>query len=59
LSPGTNQYVWCGTIDNQAGLGLPDRQYYLGDDEASVSLRLKYTEHMQKLFQLTRYAHPS
>lgn len=37
----------------QAGLGLPDRQYYLGDDEASVALRLKYTEHMQKLFQLT------
>ncbi len=56
LSLGTNQY---GAGDNQAGLGLPDRQYYLGDDEASVALRLKYTEHMQKLFQLTRYVDPS
>jgi putative endopeptidase len=37
---------------DQAGLGLPDRDYYLKDDAASVTLRAKYAEHVSRVFQL-------
>ena len=37
---------------DQAGLGLPDRDYYLKTDDHSVELRTKYTEVIQKLFAL-------
>jgi len=42
------------TIANldQAGLTLPDRDYYLKDDAKSVETRQKYIEHMQKMFEL-------
>lgn len=36
----------------QAGLGLPDRDYYLKDDERSVTLRKQYVAHVTKMFQL-------
>jgi putative endopeptidase len=36
----------------QGGLGLPDRDYYLGDDERSKELRAKYLDHMAKMFVL-------
>jgi putative endopeptidase len=36
----------------QGGLGLPDRDYYLGNDERSKELRAKYLEHMAKMFVL-------
>ncbi len=36
----------------QGGLGLPDRDYYLTDDEKSKQDRAKYLEHVQKIFQL-------
>jgi predicted metalloendopeptidase len=36
----------------QAGLGMPDRDYYLQTDEKSVELRRQYTTHVQKMFQL-------
>src|SRR5579864_2440970 len=36
----------------QGGLGLPDRDYYLKDDEKSVELRKLYLEHVQKMFEL-------
>lgn len=36
----------------QGGLGLPDREYYLNDDETSVALRGKYVAHVEKMFDL-------
>ena len=39
----------------QSGLGLPDREYYFKDDEASVELRAKYVEHIEKMFALAGF----
>lgn len=39
-------YTW------QSGLGLPDRDYYLKDDERSKEIRIKYTNHITKMFDL-------
>ncbi|PIB29033.1 peptidase M13 [Maribacter sp. 4U21] len=39
-------YTW------QAGLGLPDREYYLKDDERSKEIQTKYVEHIEKMFDL-------
>ncbi|MBI5216628.1 MAG: M13 family metallopeptidase [Ignavibacteriae bacterium] len=36
----------------QSGLGLPDRDYYLKDDDKSKELRSKYLAHVAKMFQL-------
>ena len=36
----------------QGGLTLPDRDYYLKDDDRSNSLRAAYLAHMQKMFGL-------
>jgi endothelin-converting enzyme/putative endopeptidase len=36
----------------QGGLGLPDRDYYLNDDQKSKEDRAKYLEHVQKVFEL-------
>ncbi len=36
----------------QGGLGLPDRQYYLDDDERSKQLRTAYVQHVTHMFQL-------
>ncbi len=37
---------------DQAGLGLPDRDYYLKSDERSVDLRAKYVAVIEKMFTL-------
>ncbi len=37
---------------NQSGLGLPDRDYYLSDDERSSELREQYRAHVQAMFEL-------
>jgi putative endopeptidase len=37
---------------DQGGLGLPDRDYYVKDDEKSVELRKAYVAHVQKMFEL-------
>ena len=37
---------------DQAGINLPDRDYYLKTDEKSVALRKQYVEHVAKMFQL-------
>ena len=37
----------------QGGLGLPDREYYLSDEEKMVSLRKAYVEHIAKMFELS------
>ncbi|WP_246000608.1 M13 family metallopeptidase [Pontibacter diazotrophicus] len=36
----------------QGGLGLPDRDYYLKDDERSNTIRTEYINHLQNMFQL-------
>ena len=37
---------------SQGGLGMPDRDYYLNEDERSVSVRNAYFDHLQKMFAL-------
>jgi putative endopeptidase len=37
----------------QDGLGLPDRDYYLGDDARFVKMRAAYLAYLAKLFELT------
>ncbi|HEV7241223.1 MAG TPA: M13 family metallopeptidase [Thermoanaerobaculia bacterium] len=37
---------------SQGGLGLPDRDYYLRDDEKFATTRKQYVEHMTKMFEL-------
>lgn len=39
-------YTW------QGGLGLPDREYYLKEDDRSKEIRGKYLEHIEKMFAL-------
>ena len=36
----------------QGGLGLPDRDYYLGDDPRSKEIRAEYLKHVAKMFEL-------
>ncbi len=36
----------------QAGLGLPDRDYYVKSDESSKNIRKEYVKHVSKMFQL-------
>jgi len=36
----------------QGGLGLPDRDYYLNDDDKSKTLRAQYVAHVSKMLQL-------
>jgi putative endopeptidase len=38
---------------NQGGLGLPDRDYYLKDDEATKKIRGEYTSHVARLLELS------
>lgn len=37
----------------QAGLGLPDREYYFKEDEASQNIRDKYVAHIARMFDLS------
>ncbi len=37
---------------DQGGLGLPDRDYYLKEDEKSAQIRAAYVEHVAKMFAL-------
>jgi len=37
---------------SQDGLGLPDREYYFKDDEASEEIRVKYVAHIEKMYDL-------
>ena len=39
-------YTW------QGGLGLPDREYYLKEDEKSANLRKEYVIHVEKMLNL-------
>ena len=37
---------------HQAGLGLPDREYYLAEDARSKNIREEYVKHMTAMFKL-------
>ncbi len=37
----------------QGGLGLPDRDYYLGQDPRSTEIRAEYLQHMTRMFTLS------
>lgn len=37
---------------SQAGLGLPDREYYLRDDEKFRNIRREYVNHLTRMFEL-------
>jgi putative endopeptidase len=39
----------------QAGIGLPDRDYYFNNDESTKNIREKYLEHLKKMFVLLKY----
>jgi endothelin-converting enzyme/putative endopeptidase len=39
-------------VVDQGGLGMPDRDYYLKDDDRSKELRAKYVAHVQKMLEL-------
>ncbi len=43
-------YTW------QAGLGLPDREYYFTEDERSENIRTEYVAHIEKMFDLAGLA---
>jgi putative endopeptidase len=40
----------------QSGLGLPDREYYLKDDEKSADIRAKYVAHIATMFDIAGLA---
>lgn len=42
----------------QGGLGLPERDYYFRDDEASTTLRAQYEEHIAAILELSQHADP-
>ncbi len=39
----------------QSGLGLPDREYYLKDDEKSVAIRDDYLAHIERMYELAGF----
>ncbi len=47
-----------GIYAYQAGLGLPDREYYLSSDEKSAVLRKKYVAHIARMFELAKLPDP-
>jgi putative endopeptidase len=46
-----------GTVD-QAGLGLPDRDYYLKNDAKMLEVQKLYQEHLKKMFALLGKTEP-
>lgn len=42
----------------QAGLGMPDRDYYLSDDEKFVKLRGAYIDHVAQMLAMVGHAEP-
>jgi putative endopeptidase len=44
-----------GIYTYQAGIGLPDREYYFTEDEKSAALRAQYVEHIEKMFGLAGF----
>ncbi|MCB1198638.1 MAG: peptidase M13, partial [Deltaproteobacteria bacterium] len=49
-----NQYI---TYLYQAGLGLPDREYYLQQDQKSLDIKEAYLTHIEKMLTLAGVTH--
>jgi len=43
----------------QSGLGMPDRDYYLKEDDHSVELRDAYLMHIHRMFELAGFDNPA
>lgn len=43
----------------QSGLGLPERDYYFKDDEASQDIRSAYIQHIETMFTLAEFDAPA
>ena len=41
-------------VIGQSGLGMPDRDYYLGDEPKLQAVRRKYLAHIQSMFELAK-----
>ncbi len=52
----SDQYI---TMANQAGLGMPDRDYYLNTDEKSKEIQQKYQSYISKVAELAGWAEPA
>ena len=46
-------YLW------QGGIGLPDREYYFKEGEASDTIREAYKAHLEKIFSLAKLDNPA
>ncbi|MEP6620226.1 MAG: M13 family metallopeptidase [bacterium] len=44
---------------NQAGLGMPDRDYYLRNDAKTIAARAAYVDYMTKMFTLAKQPDPA
>jgi len=43
----------------QDGLGLPDKSYYFSDNDKFIDIRVKYIEHIEKMFNLAGVEDPA
>lgn len=55
VSPDVRNSEVYAVYTSQSGLGLPDRDYYLKDDDKSKNIRSKYVKHMMRMFELIGY----
>jgi putative endopeptidase len=46
-------------VVTHAGLGLPEREYYLRADESFANIRKEYLAHLQRLFTLAEWPNPA
>jgi putative endopeptidase len=44
-----------GIYTYQAGIGLPDREYYFTEDEKSAAIRSQYVNHIETMFDLAGF----
>ncbi|HET6245122.1 MAG: M13 family metallopeptidase [Bacteroidetes bacterium] len=47
------------TYAGQGGLGLPDRDYYLKEDEKSINIRKEYLKYLTKVFEMLKDKAPA
>jgi predicted metalloendopeptidase len=52
VDPDQKDSTHYAAIIGQSGLGLPDRDYYLKDDEKLRTARVKYAEHIERMLTL-------
>jgi putative endopeptidase len=55
IAPGFNDSEHCTAYLLQGGLQLPDREYYLGDNEHARNLRAQYQSHISAILKLAGF----